>query len=150
MALSQWLYISDVVDSLSLDDLLKIQDGAIRNNARGNITGLLLRCEGRLVQFLEGEYTQADEWCALLMEDERHANVKLLYVRPAFQRYFERWHMAMLDLDLHGEAERANFREMVQAASNRAIGPDNRPADLAILDRFVALLDEWPVASYKL
>lgn len=141
MALSQWLYISKVVGPVCLDDLLAIQGAAIRNNPRQNITGLLLHCQGHFVQFLEGDHRNVQELCDRLLEDRRHTNIELLYSRPAFRRYFEPWHMAMLDLDLHGDAERADFWELVQAARDKVIEADHGPRDLLILDRFAAFLN---------
>ncbi|MFK7790323.1 MAG: BLUF domain-containing protein [Phycisphaeraceae bacterium] len=147
MALSQWLYISDAVDPVCLDDLLRIQDVAMRNNARQNITGLLLHCEGRFVHFLEGDYASVSELYSRISTDDRHANITLLYDRPAGGRIFEEWHLAMLDLDLHGEAERSDLRAMVEYAGNSDADFEGQPRDLRILGRFADLLSSDGVTA---
>ncbi len=140
MALSQLLYVSEEVGHVTLDDLLAIQEASIRNNARHNISGILFHYQGHFVQFLEGEQRRVRELFEWIEQDDRHTNVKLIYERLASRRRFAQWHMAMLDLDLHGESERADLEEMVRGASAGAIGFDDMPKDLFILEGFAKLL----------
>lgn len=144
MGLSQLLYISNAIDTVALEDLLAIQEKAIRINARQNITGILFHIEGHYVQFLEGESTAVLDRFEAISRESRHDSVELLYHRPATERYFEEWHMAMLDLELHTETERQNLREMVRLArdydgNDYAYGP---PADLEVIRQFQRLWNE--------
>ena len=132
--------MSDVVGTVSLDDLLEIQHVCLRNNARQNITGILLHCEGHFFQCLEGEQKDLRHYFDLISKDQRHTNVKLLKESLADRRYFGQWHMAMLDLNLHSEAKRADFWALIEAASDGDVDFDGQPKDLLILDRFAELL----------
>jgi len=140
MALAQLLYISDAIDRNTLDDLLEIQSVSIRNNARLNITGILFHAEGHFVQFLEGERSDILDLFEAICQDERHENVRLLYERPAKERLFEDWHMAMLDLELHGDVERFDLQELVYHAAHPATRNGDEPMDLEILKRFRNML----------
>ncbi|MEM9347980.1 MAG: BLUF domain-containing protein [Planctomycetota bacterium] len=140
MALTQLLYTSKTVDALGLDDLLVIQEQSIRNNARVNITGALFHCEGRFVQFLEGEHHVVHEMYETISRDPRHKDIKLLYKRPAASRLFVDWHMAMLDLDLHSDEERADLQALVDYANYPVELKTGTPMDLLILQRFGRML----------
>lgn len=140
MALSQLLYISDANDVISLDDLLEIQEVSIRNNARQNITGILFHADGHFVQLLEGERSDIRELFETICQDKRHENVRLLYERPTDERLFADWHMAMLDLELHGDVERSDLQELVHHAAQPATRNADAPMGLEILSRFRELL----------
>ena len=144
MGLSELLYVSEAVTPLCLNDLLLIQEHAIRKNARQNITGILLHSEGQLVQFLEGEFTAVNELYQVIERDRRHTQVKMLYHRPSLGRLFASWHMAMLDLDLHTEAERQNLQDMVQLACDHDGDRYDPPADLEVLRQFQRLWADSP------
>ena len=140
MALFQLLYISDAKDVNDLDDLLEIQHASIRNNARQNITGILFHSEGRFVQLLEGEHGDIHALFEKICRDDRHENVRLIYERPVRQRVFDEWHMAMLDLDLHDDAERADLKDLIHHAKQSSELNGQEPADLPVLNRFRELL----------
>lgn len=127
---------------VGLDELLAIQDVSIRNNARNNITGILLYTEGRFVQFLEGEQSAVRELYETIRQDDRHKQVRLLYHRPAGERLFEQWHLAMLDLELHSEVKQSEFWALIEYASDGAVDPRGQPKDLLILDRFAQMLSD--------
>jgi len=138
--LTQLLYTSDPVNLMTLDDLLEIQVVSMRNNARTNVTSILLHAEGKLVQFLEGERNHLLELFETIKRDDRHQHVRLLYHRPADARIFADWHMAMLDLDLHSDIERRHMRELVHHAEHPGKRNGDPPADLELLCRFRELL----------
>ena len=143
MALSNLLYISDLTDRVNLDDLLAIQAVSIRNNARQNITGILFHINGNFVQLLEGEEADIRELFDTICEDPRHESVRLLYVRPADERVFDEWHMAMLDLELHGEEQRRDLKELVRIAESpptQSNGHAKPPRDVEILYQVRELL----------
>ena len=143
MGLSQLLYVSDLTDSVSLYDLLAIQAVSIRNNARQNITGILFHINGNFVQLLEGEEADIRELFDTICDDPRHETVRLLYIRPADERIFDEWHMAMLDLELHDEEVRRDLKELIRIAGSpptQSNGQADPPRDVEILYQFRELL----------
>jgi hypothetical protein len=140
MALSQLLYISDSIDVICLDDLLEIQRVSIRNNALNHITGILLYADGNFVQFLEGQRSDILDLFDTICLDSRHENVRLIYERPADRRHFGDWDMAMLDLELHNDTQRDDFRKLIYFAMHPEKRNGHAPMDLVILNRFRDLL----------
>lgn len=134
------LYISDTTESVDLMDLLRIQEQAIQNNARENITGILFHCDGHFIQLLEGENDAVLQLFVKIVQDDRHRNVRLLYHRRTDHRNFSDWHMAMLDLELHSEAQRLHVKDLIFYAEHLRTDPAALQNIDTILSRFNNLL----------
>jgi len=140
MDLIQLLYVSDAIDGLETEDLQAIQSVSQLNNSIFGITGILFYAGGHFVQFLEGEPFHVRRLFKTIVQDPRHRSVKLLYDRPARDREFEDWDMALLDLGDYSEQHRMDLEDLVHMAGYQVRNELDQPMDLIILRRFRELL----------
>lgn len=68
-----------------------IRESASRNNAKHEISGLLLYCRERFIQRLEGKRQQIDELIAKIKSDKRHRKILILHHSTIDKRYFSDW-----------------------------------------------------------
>lgn len=140
MVLGHLLYISDAVGEMGPEQLEAIRTVSRHNNAAEGITGVLFYSAGHFVQLLEGDTAAIHALFEKIATDPRHENVKLLYLRDARERAFCDWSMALLDLDGYSEQDRLDLEDMVHLAGYHVNHPDEEPLDLAVLNKFRALL----------
>ena len=79
-----------------LADILEVSR---RNNARDNITGLLVYKSGNIIQILEGEEAAVRRMYSVIESDERHHLVTLLFVWPIETRSFPDWTMSFRKIE---------------------------------------------------
>jgi hypothetical protein len=96
MGLIQLLYIS-TKNTLQPGEIFRIQEQAQRNNARDDLTGVLLFNRDYFLQCLEGEREQVTSAFTKIAGDPRHRQVSLLSVDEAEQRSYPDWSMGLLD-----------------------------------------------------
>lgn len=99
MPLVTLVYVSVTEAPMSdaaLSDILRVSR---ENNARRDITGMLLYREGFFIQALEGEADDVDALYARIKRDPRHQNVLLVYRSPIPERGFEDWSMGFNKID---------------------------------------------------
>lgn len=94
------IYASSATRLLNTDDLVKILESSHRNNAREDITGMLLYRGGNFIQVLEGPEPAVNERFQVILQDPRHYQVTILLKRPVKQREFEQWEMGFTNLDM--------------------------------------------------
>ena len=70
-----------------------ILSDARRCNARDDITGALVCRADVYLQLLEGPAPAVEAAFGRIAKDDRHANVRKLYLRPAAERMFPGWSM---------------------------------------------------------
>ena len=97
--LTNLIYASSATRPMRDQDLVAILEKSHANNARLDITGMLLYRGGNFLQVLEGAESVVDERFNVIMQDSRHHQVTLLMKRPVPKRYFERWEMGFTNLD---------------------------------------------------
>lgn len=95
----QLVYQSTATWFLSPDELLAILERSRANNARLQISGMLLYHGGRFLQLLEGDEAQVRERYEVIAADERHKWVSLVMTGPNGARDFPDWMMGFRDLD---------------------------------------------------
>jgi hypothetical protein len=94
--LHRTIYASRVTPELQLDldgTLRRILQVAVRENARQDITGLLIAHRGWFVQALEGPTAAVREKFGLIVRDPRHRDVIILAEGPTEARLFGAWSM---------------------------------------------------------
>ncbi len=96
----QLLYISNAVEDLSYTDIRDILEVSRRNNARENITGVLVYREGYFLQLLEGSKDSVLKLVEKIKEDDRNFKLRVLVEGDADDRLFADWSMAFLDGDI--------------------------------------------------
>jgi hypothetical protein len=104
-AMVSLLYTSRASDDLQEEDLSAILADAQRNNALGDITGVLLSYAGRFVQVLEGPRDAVTDCFARIGGDARHHDVVTLSQQEIGHRRFGAW--SMRDVRVHHGADRA-------------------------------------------
>jgi hypothetical protein len=93
------VYVSTAAHPLTEEELLALLETSRRNNARDDITGLLLYKDGSFMQFLEGPRDAVCELLETIRHDVRHRNMIVLFQQEHPVREFPEWSMAFQCLD---------------------------------------------------
>ncbi len=96
MAFSQLVYISAATMPFSEDELQDLLAIARTNNAKLDVSGMLIYHEGAFIQVLEGQEHVVERLFHKIEKDERHANTSILLRTSAEERTFENWSMGYL------------------------------------------------------
>lgn len=86
-------------------DLKLLCERSTRNNARDEITGILLCKDGKFLQVLEGPRVNVEDAFIRIITDPRHYSLMLLSRRMLTRREFGDW--AMLGLEAGAERQAA-------------------------------------------
>ena len=78
------------------EDIRQILDRSRIRNARSDVTGALFLHEGKFLQYLEGDESEADKVYERILKDRRHADCKLIDRRLISARIFNDWSMTWL------------------------------------------------------
>ncbi len=107
--LKSFVYVSSAVKLMSQSELLDLLKQARENNARNQITGMLLYKDGGFMQAFEGEEEMAMRLYGKILVDPRHKNIMTLLSGPLESRQFTGWSMAFNNIDLLSDDERFGF-----------------------------------------
>ncbi|MFM9844485.1 MAG: BLUF domain-containing protein [Dongiaceae bacterium] len=94
----QLVYVSTATSLLSVEELELLLTKARRFNAAAGITGLLLYCEGNVMQALEGEREPVSKLMARIRRDRRHKDIRMLFDADGEERNFADWSMQFRQL----------------------------------------------------
>lgn len=94
------VYFSEAADDLSYTDIKEILEVSRNNNARNEITGLLIYRDGFFLQLLEGTEDSVRSTLELIRHDDRNYKVKILCEGFIQERLFGSWSMAFHDGDI--------------------------------------------------
>lgn len=121
--LHEILYCSMLTQSLPPQTVGQIVSRARTQNARHNITGLLVFDGMRFCQHLEGPADAVDELMKRIKEDPRHVDVKVVYEAPLSVRRYSGFGMGLAECEgphlmagvhaLQGEAALRHFLALV-------------------------------------
>jgi hypothetical protein len=89
--LKQILYFSSALHLFTDDELLELLKVARANNARLDITGMLLYSDGNFVQIIEGPDDAVDALYAKISRDPRHTSLLKALDGPIEERRFADW-----------------------------------------------------------
>lgn len=129
------IYISRAVRPLNRQELAGLLTDARDRNRRTGVTGLLLYCEGRFLQLIEGPDEAIDCLFAAIGRDSRHREVTLIAREACERRAFATWNMAFEQLTTPEWATVSS--EIRQAAQALAGGGSVEPGRVrAILGNF--------------
>jgi hypothetical protein len=90
----QLIYMSTATHLLTDDELQALLEQARLNNAKYDITGLLLYHEGRFMQLIEGPEDAVRKLYSYIEQDARHADTAKLADKAVDARSFPDWSMA--------------------------------------------------------
>lgn len=90
MFLVSLIYTSEMTDRM---DFMEILEVSRINNERDCITGLILFCNNKVVQCLEGSREAVSRTYTRISRDKRHRNPTLVDYRNLSTRSFSQWSM---------------------------------------------------------
>jgi hypothetical protein len=93
MFLVSLIYTSEMTVTTDFMDILEVSRD---RNERDDITGVLLFCNNKVVQCLEGSREAVSKTYARILRDRRHQNPLLLDYRVLSARSFSTWSMGYL------------------------------------------------------
>lgn len=91
-------YVSSAKDFFSESELLDLLEISRANNAKFNITGLLLYKEGAFMQAIEGPEDAIFQLYKNICSDQSYHNVITLIDEPITERVFPDWYMGFASL----------------------------------------------------
>lgn len=103
------VYVSSSRRHLDDPEILEILRTSQKNNARRDITGMLLYKEGNFLQVLEGSDTAVAELMETLERDDRHRGLIVLSKKPIHERQFPNWSMAFQNLGTLSDEDKTAF-----------------------------------------
>ena len=92
-------YISKQTVPLSTDEIKRILQQSIRNNASKSITGMLLFYNGTFLQILEGNEKSIKDLYEALELDSRHKDLAVVYKKEIDDPSFTSWSMGFVDVE---------------------------------------------------
>ncbi len=92
-------YVSTETAPFSPDSLIALLTEAREENARNDVTGLLLHREGSFYQVLEGDPRAVRSTFEVIEQDPRHKEVRILFSGQTEAREFADWQMGFINLD---------------------------------------------------
>ena len=131
-------YVSTSTSPLSQATLDEIGNVSARNNARCNVTGILLTGGDIFLQILEGEVTEVDRTLERIRQDPRHGDLQLIKVEnSAATRLFPAWSMQTARLDDINDALMSAIRIILanMTESRRILERYTQPAVLEFINR---------------
>ena len=99
------IYLSSASYLFSEHDLLDILNKSRSNNTALNVTGLLLYCDGSILQILEGEQNVLDTLYKKIGRDQRHRSLIKMVDCSIGERSFSDWSMGFKQISIEDWAE---------------------------------------------
>jgi len=130
------IYASSAVYPFSEDELLSLLETAHENNAKRNITGMLVYGNGDFLQVIEGEEDQINTLFEIIKQDHRHTDITLIAKTHITQRTFTDWKMGFVHLDHITSQTLPNFSECMKVQLNSKRITDNPNYALGFLQAF--------------
>jgi hypothetical protein len=92
-------YVSTATAPLPRAELMELLAQARADNARNQITGMLVYQGGHFLQVLEGQAEAVRATMERIRQDPRHDRIALLFEEPVAAREFPDWRMGFQALD---------------------------------------------------
>ena len=118
MSLCYLVYISSSTRLMEDADLAELLAQARENNARNNITGMLLYKDGGFIQVIEGEDEVVSSLHDKILKDSRHKSIITLLKGELESRQFSEWSMAFTNINSLNQVEREGFSEFLSESFN--------------------------------
>ena len=119
MALAQLIYVSRASKALVGDDLQAVAAQSATDNAKRDVTGVLLCCGPHLMQLLEGEVAEIVALFEHIRRDPRHSEVELLICKNVNKRLCPDWGMELVDLDARAILKRDRLTSLIDDLRSR-------------------------------
>ncbi|QQL45055.1 BLUF domain-containing protein [Sulfuriroseicoccus oceanibius] len=129
-------YLSKLAVAMTQSDIDRLLNKAWAANTRRGITGALVMERGMFFQILEGTEAEVRSLFKLISSDSRHREIQLLMERPANERFFDDWAMAVC------RPEGSKLKNGFSAIEEAAASPNPREAAAKPIDDFMHVLRE--------
>ncbi len=93
------VYTSARMKNCTDQDIDQILEVSRRNNAKINVTGILIHTKDRFLQVLEGDKEVIMSLYHKIDKDSRHGGSNMRFCEPVNERYFANWEMAGRKMD---------------------------------------------------
>ncbi|NBP68783.1 MAG: BLUF domain-containing protein [Cytophagia bacterium] len=123
-----YLVYSSVAVSITENDLHDILQTSHLRNAGLNLTGMLLYCNGKFLQVLEGEKEAVHNLFYKINRDLRHKDINVLLEGTIAARNFKDWSMGFKALDLDTAREISGFEDIDQFFMRTKVSDRSHPA----------------------
>ncbi|MDQ8028621.1 MAG: BLUF domain-containing protein [Brevundimonas sp.] len=134
LTLQRIAYCSDAArPELAIQTLAEILAVSDRNNARDNLTGVLLISRGRFFQVLEGAAQDIDRTLRRIQADRRHRNLRIVVREDVQSRLFDQWGMVAAQVT---PSRQAHIDQVIDRCSDDPAAAIDAARDL--LDRQLA------------
>lgn len=122
------VYSSIAASGVSEDDLCDILQTSQLQNADLNITGMLLYCNGKFLQVLEGKKEDVHKVFLKINQDQRHQDISVLLEGLIAARNFKNWSMGFKALDVETAKEFSGYEDIDQFFSQHKVSDKSHPA----------------------
>jgi hypothetical protein len=97
--MKRMIYCSQATLDFSPEELVALLELSRANNERSGLSGMLLYSSQSFLQMLEGDQLALEETYGRILEDDRHANLRLLMNSEVSERLFPDWTMGFEHVD---------------------------------------------------
>lgn len=125
--LFQLIYISSAHAESDIDLFKSIATDSQVKNTRLGVTGLLLHCNGTVMQIIEGEEVNVRDLYKRIEIDPRHKNPIVMDQKYIYARQFPDWQMGFKNID---DINDLDFMFDLDSSSFRNRLPKDPPASL--------------------
>lgn len=122
------VYSSTATQTISNQQLATILQSSHRNNPMLGITGMLLYCQGKFIQVLEGNRDAVHELYLKIVKNPLHTDVHVLLEGSLQERNFETWTMGFKALDESDLVSIGGFENIDDFFSQIGIDDSSHPA----------------------
>ncbi|MEM1441023.1 MAG: BLUF domain-containing protein [Verrucomicrobiota bacterium] len=120
-------------DILNNQVLAKLAESSYRNNAKNNISGLLILSDETFLQVLEGPDEAVNALYEKIVKSPLHHDVRLLSFQQIASRNFHDWSMRFVDLNDVPKSPRELFRKKYEDTEGYIHVPDDALCAIALL-----------------
>jgi hypothetical protein len=128
-------YFSSATSRFQYSNLTDIIKASATNNERLGVTGLLCYYDRSFVQFLEGEEDVLHDLYEKIKKDPRHTGACTMLNEPIEGRLFDKWNMALRNVDEFKGEEKDVILELFRVNLDRKVNGHVRLVEL-LLDIF--------------
>lgn len=131
--LHQLVYISAAEHDFTEKELQELLAKARENNAKLDISGMLLFHEGSFIQALEGEKSAVESLYNKIGQDDRHSETRVLFRGEVDERHFETWSMGFYRSNQSSSENLEGFHKFLKSGFKREAREDESLARKALL-----------------
>ena len=122
------VYSSTAVPGLSEEDLRDILQDSYLRNSNANLTGMLLYCNGKFLQVLEGAKEDVHALYYHINKDLRHKDLTVLLEGTIPERNFKDWSMGFKAIDEATARSISGYEDIDQFFTIHPVSNSSHPA----------------------